>query len=652
MPKRHRPGHTSRRQLENALSEIDKLTEHKRWVEARERLRVLDRRYPNNGEVLSELLNVAYELHDMRTYLDACERLLKLDPTNADLTLALAGAYLGNLRLASALATFRHFLQQFPQHEHAAEARQEMTELEARMSDLLRDLGVSGESGLEIAMLHERVLGLLDQGKYRQARETAEELLKRYPDFPPALNNIAQAYCAEGNLAQAIATTERVLTKHPDNFHALANMVHYRAMSGNFEQARIFAERLKSVQSIVVDSWMRKAEAAAYLGDDQAILDAFHGAEQAGHLKPPLGDPLLFHLAATAHMRLGNEREARKLWQRALAIALGFRLAKENLDDLRNSIGERHAPWFFEQGNWITPRFAQDLQAILERFARKTANEHAVREAMRQFVQQHPEIVALAPVLFDRGDAKSRELVLQIAQIVEIPELFAALRDFGLSQRGPDSMRHTALRIVSEAGLLPEGSVRMWMEGKWQEVILLNYEINDEPTFHHSAQVETWLVDSIRAEEAGDLDRAEKLLRRALQVEPHAPDLLNNLATIYDLRGQHQEADALLHQLLEQHPDYSFPRINLALKCIQRGDLEQADTLLKPLQTRKRFNMSEFGYYLNAQMELLMARKQPDDARKWLEMWQQMDPENPLVMDWQMRLSGRNPFQQLFRRRY
>ncbi len=167
MPKRHRPGHASRRHLETVLAQVDELIERKRWVEARERLRELDRRYPNNSEVLSELLTVAYELRDLRTYLDACERLLQLDPHDADLTLALAGAYLGNLRPASALATFRRFLQQFPHHERAAETRQEVTELEAHMSDLLRDLGVSGESGLEIALLHERVLGLLDQGKYR-----------------------------------------------------------------------------------------------------------------------------------------------------------------------------------------------------------------------------------------------------------------------------------------------------------------------------------------------------------------------------------------------------------------------------------------------------------------------------------------------------
>jgi tetratricopeptide (TPR) repeat protein len=267
---------------------------------------------------------------------------------------------------------------------------------------------------------------------------------------------------------------------------------------------------------------------------------------------------------------------------------------------------------------------------------------------MRQFVQQHSEIVALAPVLFDRGDAKSRELVMQIAKLSESPELLAALRDFGSSQRGPDALRHTALQIANEAGLLQEGKARMWTQGKWQDVALHSYDINDEPTFHHSPQVENLLHDSIQATEARKIDRAEELLRRALAIEPNAPDLLNNWAMIYDLRGQHDQADALLHQLIEQHPDYSFPRINLALKHIQRGELEQAELLLKPIQTRKHFNISEFGYYANVQMELLMARNQVDGVRKWLEMWQEMDSENPLVIRWQMRLNGRNVFQRLF----
>ncbi|MCL4393453.1 MAG: tetratricopeptide repeat protein [Chloroflexi bacterium] len=648
MPRRHRPGYVGRRQLDRDLAEVDELTEGRHWVEARDQLEELEQRYPNNAEILGELLDVSYELHDMRTYLEVCQRLLKLNPNDADLTLALAGAYMANVRPASALSTFRLFLQQWPQHERVAETRKTVTDLEAKMNDILRDLGLTGDAGLEIARLHERTLGLLEQGHYRQARETAEQLLGRYPDFLPAFNNIAQSYCAGGDVARAISTTERVLTQHPDNYHALVNMVHYHCIKGDFEQAHIYAERLKMSESIAVGTWVRKAEAAAYLGDDQAVVDAFNGAERAGHLKPPLGDPLLLHLAAAAQMRLGDEPQARKLWKRALAIAPGFDLAKENLDDLRNPIGERHAPWFFEQGNWITPRFAEDLRAMLKRYTRKS--EHAVADATRQFIQQHSELVALAPVLLDRGDVKSRELAFHLAEMARTPEMLAALRDFGLSQRGPDSMRHSAMQIASEAGLIPEGPVRMWMKGSWREVMLLSYELHDEPTFQHSRQIEKWFAESIEATRARDLDRAEELLQRGLAAEPDAPDLLNNLATVYELRGRRKEAEALLRQLIEKHLDYGFPRINLARYCIQRGDLEQAEALLKPLRTRKRFNFSEFGFLCSAQMELLLARSQADGAREWLEMWQSLDPENPLVADWQRRLSRRNPMERLLGR--
>ena len=647
MPRRHRPDRVSRRQLDARLDEIDSLIERKRWVEARDQLQALAHRDPDNAEILGELLNVCYELHDTRTYLDVCERLDRLNPNDPDLTLSLASAYMVNVRPASALETYRRFLDQWPQHEHAAEARKTLTELEARMGDLLRDLGVAGERGLEIATLHERTLAFLSQGKYRQVRETAQELLKRQPDFQPALNNMAQSYAYEGNFAQALATTERVLALHPENFHALANMVRYRCQQGQFDQARVFAERLKTVRVDAVDIYTRKAEAASYLGDDQAVLDAFHDADRAGHLKPPLGDPLLFHLAAVAAMRLGDEAQARKYWGQALDIAPGLSLAKENLDDLSHPIGERHAPWAFSEGDWISPRAIQDLRTTLKPHARNASADHVVADAMRRFLQQHPEMVALVPVLFDRGDPNARELALRIAKTAQTPELLAALRDFALSQRGPDKMRLDAARIASEAGLIPQGSVRMWSRGMWQELLLLDYEFHDDPTFKHAPQVEKWLAESVRAEKANDVDRAEELLQRALAVEPDAPDLLNNLATVHELRGRKSEANALLRELVEKHPDYSSPRISLALDAIKRGDLEQAEALLRPLLTRKRFNSQEFGFFCHAQMELLLAKHQPEGAQSWLGMWSGIDPDNPVLADWRRRLSGRKPLSRL-----
>lgn len=269
---------------------------------------------------------------------------------------------------------------------------------------------------------------------------------------------------------------------------------------------------------------------------------------------------------------------------------------------------------------------------------------------MSRFLEHHPEIQALVPVLFDRGDPKARELALQIAQIAQTPELLAALREFALSQRGPDKMRDEAARIASKAGLIPKGPVRMWMNGQWQDILLLDYELNDEPTFRHARPVEQWLEESVEAEQEGDLDRAEDLIRRALGVESDAPDLLNNLATLHELRGRKQEAETLLRQLIEKHPDYSFPRINMARVCMARGDLEQAEALLQPLLTRTRFNIGEFGFFCNAQMELLMAKRQTDGARKWLELWSGIDPDNPLIDDWRRRLRGRAPLRRLWER--
>lgn len=52
MPKRHRPGHTRRRQSENNLAKVNQLIKRKQWIEARERVQELDRRYPNNNAVL------------------------------------------------------------------------------------------------------------------------------------------------------------------------------------------------------------------------------------------------------------------------------------------------------------------------------------------------------------------------------------------------------------------------------------------------------------------------------------------------------------------------------------------------------------------------------------------------------------------------
>jgi tetratricopeptide (TPR) repeat protein len=639
--KKRRPerpsGRSASLNLLRRLEEVDALLRRQQWGPARELLEELDRRYPHRQEVLVGLVNVYYHLKDFRHYQTACERLLPLTPDDPDLVLMLAGAYLSNVRPALAVRTFQRFLARWPDHPDAGKARQTATELEADLGPLLADLGLTGADALELATLHEEVQSWLDQGKYPQARQVAEQLLRRKPDFVPALNNLGEAYFREGQPDQALATAQRVLDVAPDNFHALSNLTRYLVLGGRVLEAQTWAERLKAVTSASPDVSVKKAEALSFLGDDQGVLDAFHGAERAGRASQA-NDALLAHLAAVAACRLGREDEARRYWRQALKQMPGLALAQANLDDLDQPVGKRHAPWAFDVASWVPEKAVRGLAAHLRPVARRGKDEAITRET-RRYLQAHPELVALVPLLFDRGDPEARGFALRLALMAETPEMLAALRDFALGQRGSDELRMEAAQAATRAGLLPSGPVRMWFQGDWREILLLGFEVHGEPTREHAPQVEAWTREAMAATNRGDGEAAERLLRQALAVEPDAPDLLNNLAKALQLRDRLDESEALVREIHERFPDYLFGRTNLAHLCVREGELDRAQALLEPLLARRRLHFTEFAALAAAHIDVLLARGERDGARSWLEMWEGIDPDHPGLAHWRRQVS-------------
>lgn len=86
--------------------------------------------------------------------------------------------------------------------------------------------------------------------------------------------------------------------------------------------------------------------------------------------------------------------------------------------------------------------------------------------AARRFLRKHPEIIAVVPMLLERGDERGREFALLLARTANTPELLEALKDFALSQHGPDQLRMEAAQVASQAGLLPPGPMRQWLGGE------------------------------------------------------------------------------------------------------------------------------------------------------------------------------------------
>lgn len=625
-----RPAPATRR-MARELESVHELLAAKDVAGARDLLLGLAQRPNPDQEVIELLARVAEQLHDWRTYLFAVETWHRRQPDDPDILLALGSAYLATLRPVTGLRLFERFVERWPDHPEAARASRTIADLQPGVTEMLTELGLAGDEGTEIAALHEEVQSLMEQGRTRDARATAQRLLRRRPDFVPVLNNLTLINLMDGTYQQARRNVDDALAVDPDNVHAHANLVRLLVVSGEMEAARSEAARLLEIEQIAGDQWLKVAEALTFVGDDARVLEVFERAKEAKALDLP-GGGLLYHLAAVAAMNQGDETAARRHWREALKREPGLSAAADNLADLHRPVGEREAPWAFEFRNWVSHKVMTSLQAELMAAA-EAGDAERVARASRRLLRQNPELRALVPVLLERGDPFGRQLAVQLAGLSREPDLLAALRDFAGSRHGPDWLRRQAVELLENAGVLESGqSIEMWIRGEHTTVKPVAIELHEEPqTFEHAPEVEALIAEAFEALQNEDLERAERRLRRALAAEPEAPDVRQALGQIYSIMGRFDEAESLLRELVTDQPDFIMAAVSLAQLLIQRRQFDEAHALLDPLQQRQSFFVDDYSAFAGVMTELFLAEQNWDAARNWLGVLENVDPEHPAI---------------------
>lgn len=92
----------------------------------------------------------------------------------------------------------------------------------------------------------------------------------------------------------------------------------------------------------------------------------------------------------------------------------------------------------------------------------------------------------------------------------------------------------------------------------------------------HLAQAEQWFLDALVLQEKGELQQAEVLYRRALELAPGRPSVMNNLATVYFELNKYAEARLLCERLLEMDPEDEVALLNLGNCQIKLNSAEEA----------------------------------------------------------------------------
>lgn len=616
-------------------------------VAARNQLLELDKAQPNSKEVMAALLEVCQDMSDWHNFIIYGEKMVPFERgiSQANLLNNIVYSCLQTNCLALMYHYANELMTRHPHYDSVIDIK-EMTKttkqfLLTQVANLGRITHLPEEKQLAVIANHERVKLLNESDRLEEAIALAEAVLAEVPDVTAVLNNLSLAQYTLGYIDEAIASTQRVLEINPQNYHALGNIARFLFFRGQFDEAEAYAQQLAQIEGDDFDIPSKQAEAFSYLGKDEQVWATYESAKALNHEQAL--KPLLLHLAATAAYRLGKPKRAWRLWQMAAQKRPRLEWAEQCLAEKNLPVGQRSVPWYWPLPYWLDADFKERLSQFIND-DQLGEDGSRIADAMGTFMAERPYFRQLIPHILDRGDELARKFIVDFIKFAKAPDLLTVLYNFAQGKRGTDQTRLAAMQFLAQdhPHLLPDNKmVTMWINGEQKELLMMAFVINNEPQqvdlpteiLEKQHKVYHLLTD-------GKEEEAEPLIHEVIAAAPDFPPAYNHLAVLYEAQGRKDEALALIEEILERFPDYFFAQTANARKLIHEKQFDEARQILNKLLTLKELHISEFQALVVAEIELALLTAQLEAARTWLGMWRQVEPDNPEIDEWEIKIEG------------
>ncbi|WP_042121887.1 tetratricopeptide repeat protein [Paenibacillus senegalensis] len=332
---------------------------------------------------------------------------------------------------------------------HFLDEAEEMLELLSY--ELERPAPVTNIKSRESLFEHDKARALLEEGSFAKAVRVLGRLVKKYPDFLAAKNNLALGYYYLGHFDKAMNTIGEVLDSDPGNLHALCNLAIFYQHLGEQEQLAELLQLLRKTYPFHSDHVFKLGTTMGVLGEHETAYLLFRRLIKNGGTG---SDACLYHYAAVAAHNTGKLDDAYKYWQLAEKLDPKSDIPRFYLSALRQeSSHERSLP--------ISYHYHLPFEEQFKLLGRS-------KEPVPDDLKRDPLLRSSFFWALRHGDADAKLQVIQAFANIADSEVKEALKGFLLEPEEDDYLKRVALFALRSMGV--EESLPVLLSGQ-QEVI-------------------------------------------------------------------------------------------------------------------------------------------------------------------------------------
>lgn len=410
---------------------------------------------------------------------------------------------------------------------------------------------------------------LVKRGKTADAISVLKDSIKAVPNAPTLLLNLALLYSKELKKPEpAIKYALEALALDPDNFAAYFCAYEIYSDSGQVEKAEQILARAEGLKSASPEFWLQLATLYTRLypggaADDQEHPERFAKVDTTLRhvLDLAKDDMAMICKVADLYVLLQKVSHAIPLYVRALRLSGNSQEplligAREKLGRAYLSTGETDkAIEMLRELVRLTPMRVESYALLAEVLESKDDFENALAQHQQVLLLDSTQALHYLRVadmqLKLKQPAKAAEVLAEAHQkFPELPQVTYSLA-VALSQAKEHTQALTMFRIAMQ-------------DAQFAYPQMLNASF--------------YFAYGAAAEQAGDIERAAELLKKAIELDPEkAASAYNYLGYMWTDRGLNlQEAGQLIAQALQHEPENGAYLDSMGWNYFKRGELALA----------------------------------------------------------------------------